>query len=86
MLVDKKALGPLVRLTAMNAQRACRCAGSYNKEYKKPFPARKEMINDIIQKCTPVEPLYKIYLEPFFVPGKLTKVKTRAASQIITIQ
>lgn len=86
MLIDKKALGPLVRQTAMNAQRACRCAGSYHKEYKKPFPARKEMIEEIIQKFTPTEPLYKMYLEPFFLLEKMKQSRIRAPSQLITTQ
>ncbi|KAG2389601.1 hypothetical protein C9374_014161 [Naegleria lovaniensis] len=47
MIVDKKNLGALVRMTAINANKAVRYK---QKQYKKPFPTRRNHINEIIQR------------------------------------
>ncbi|EFC38122.1 hypothetical protein NAEGRDRAFT_81714 [Naegleria gruberi] len=47
MIVDKKNLGPLVRMTAINANKAVRYK---QKQYRKPFPTRRSHINEIIQR------------------------------------
>mmetsp|Transcript_11261 Transcript_11261/g.42165 ORF Transcript_11261/g.42165 Transcript_11261/m.42165 type:complete len:1524 (-) Transcript_11261:2260-6831(-) len=50
MVVDKFSLGPLVRQTSVNANKACR----YNQSgYKKPFLTRRDLVNEIIDKSKP---------------------------------
>lgn len=52
MLVPRNQLAPLVRATAINANKACR----YRREgYKRPYPTRSDVVQEIMQRYT-VEP------------------------------
>lgn len=64
MLVDKSVLAPLVRMTAINANRAVR----YKQQgYKKPFSTRKDLIDDIVNKYVTSRNLkYQTFLQPLF--------------------
>lgn len=64
MLVDKSVLAPLVRMTAINANRAVR----YKQQgYKKPFSTRKDLIDEIVNKfVTSKNTTYHSFLQPLF--------------------
>jgi hypothetical protein len=65
VVVDKFTLGPLVRLTAMNANHAVKLK---LKATKKPYTQRKEFIDDIINKWKPTkQEEYKDFLKPLFL-------------------
>lgn len=63
MIVDKLSLGPLVRQTAINANKACR----YNQAgYKKPYLTRRDLVNEIIEKSKPKQQSSEEFNSDFF--------------------
>lgn len=63
MIVDRKALAPLVRQTAINANRAVR----YNQEgYKRPYPTRREIIDEIVERFKIDKIASEDWLAPLF--------------------
>lgn len=63
MIVDRKALAPLVRQTAINANRAVR----YNQDgYKRPYPTRREIIDEIIERFKIDKIANEDWLAPIF--------------------
>jgi hypothetical protein len=63
MVVDKESLAPLVRMTAINANKAVR----YQQPgYKKPYPTRRELINEIVERFRPVKTTNEEFLRAIF--------------------
>jgi hypothetical protein len=63
MIVDKKVLAPLVRMTAMNANKAVR----YSTEgYNKPYPTRRAMVNEIVERFKMNGVKNEDFLKPLF--------------------
>jgi hypothetical protein len=63
MIVDKKSLAPLVRMTAVNANKAVR----YNTDgYNKPYPTRRALINEIIDRYKMSNMKNEDFLKPLF--------------------
>ncbi|KAL0489675.1 hypothetical protein AKO1_009120 [Acrasis kona] len=63
MIVDKESLAPLVRMTAINANKAVR----YQQPgYKKPYPTRRELINEIVERFKPVKMTNEEYMKGLF--------------------
>eukprot|EP00761_Pharyngomonas_kirbyi_P000255 gb/GECH01000255.1/.p1 GENE.gb/GECH01000255.1/~~gb/GECH01000255.1/.p1 ORF type:complete len:1486 (+),score=342.16 gb/GECH01000255.1/:1-4458(+) len=63
MVVDKKVLAPLVRMTAINANRAVRYQEAM---YKRPYPTRMQLIEEIVDRFKKVEASNEDYLLPLF--------------------
>ena len=72
MVVDKQHLGTLVRLTAINANKAVRYA---QQGYKKPYPTRRDMLNEICERFKK-QTSNEEFLRPLFFDqlGKLQAV------------
>jgi len=84
MIVDKKDLGPLVRMTAINANKAVRYK---QKQYKKPFPTRRSHINEIIQRHKAQSTSNIDFIKTFFLDQDYVNVEftPRKALSPITI-
>jgi hypothetical protein len=63
MVVDKESLAPLVRMTAINANKAVRYQQT---GYKKPYPTRRELINEIVERFKPVKTTNEEFLKGLF--------------------
>lgn len=63
MIVDKMALAPLVRMTAINANKAVR----YSTEgYNKPYPTRRAYVNEISERFKMNNVKNEDFLKPLF--------------------
>jgi len=63
MVVDKKVLAPLVRMTAINANKAVR----YSTEgYNKPYPTRRAYVNEISERYKMNNVKNEDFLKPLF--------------------
>jgi hypothetical protein len=63
MIVDKESLAPLVRMTAINANKAVRYQQA---GYKKPYPTRRELINEIVERFKPAKTTNEEFLRALF--------------------
>ena len=66
MILNKQLLAPLIRTTAINANRAVR---SFKKEYKRPYPTRANMIREIHQRYKE-EKDFESFMADIFVPSQ----------------
>jgi len=66
MVLNKQLLAPLVRTTAINANRAVR---SFKKEYKRPYPTRANMIREIHQRYKE-EKDFEGFMVDIFIPSQ----------------
>ncbi|KAL9645965.1 hypothetical protein ABK040_001072 [Willaertia magna] len=74
MIIDKKNLGKLVRMTAINANKAVRYK---QKQYKKPFPTRRSHINEIIQRHKATNTSNIDFIKTFFIDQDYVSVESK---------